>query len=135
MIQWTRVRLSQWGRYCRGGLTTGYPTSSAFVHADEGARAHDDNSPMPPELEEVQRCISRMSWSLAGPIHAEYIWRGPRWFNAVKLRISLSTYKRRLRTGEEWIDRQLATCVDGDPRMGYKQASSGYCVKQTPTPA
>jgi len=133
MIEWTRVRLTQWGRYCRGGSKTGYPTASAFVHADEGGRAQDDCSPMPTELQEVEDCVKRMSWSLAGPVHAEYIWRGPRWYKAVQLRISLSTYKRRLRTSEDWIDRQLVTIakpVDADPRNVYKGPFSGYCVQR-----
>jgi hypothetical protein len=133
LIEWTRVRLTQWGRYCRGGSKTGYPTASAFVHADEGGRGGDDCSPMPTELQEVEDCVRRMSWSLAGPVHAEYIWRGPRWYKAVQLRISLSTYKRRLRSSEEWIDRQLVTIakpVDADPRTVYKGSFSGYCVQR-----
>jgi hypothetical protein len=133
VIEWTRVRLSQWGRYCRGGSRTGYPTASAFVHADEGGRGSDDCSPMPPELQEVEDVVRRMSWSLAGPIHADYIWQGPRWFKCVKLGISLSTYKRRLRTSEEWIDRQLviiAKPVDAEPQKSYKGPFSGYCVQR-----
>lgn len=133
MIDWTRVRLTQWGRYCRGGSKTGYPTASAFVHANEGGRAQEDNSPMPPELQEVQNAIRLMSWSLAGPVHAEYIWRGPRWYKALQLGVSLSTFKRRLHTAEGVIDRRLviiAKPVDADPRNVYKGPFSGYCVQR-----
>ena len=93
----------------------------------------DDNSPMPPELQEVEDVLRRMSWSLAGPVHAEYIWLGPRWYKALQLCISLSTYKRRLRTGEDWIDRQLmivAKPLDADPQKTYKGSFSGYCVQR-----
>ena len=109
MIEYTRVRLRQWGRYCKGTDPTGYPTSSAFTHANEGSRGGDDNSPLPPDLQEVDRAVCSMSWGLAGPVHAEYIWRGPRWFKAIKLRVSLSTFKRRLLTGEGIVDRRLSS--------------------------
>lgn len=86
---------------------------------------------MPPELQEVQNAIRLMSWALAGPVHAEYIWRGPRWYKALQLQISLSTYKRRLGTAEGVIDRRLvilAKPVDADPRKSYKGSFSGYCA-------
>ncbi len=133
MIEWTRVRLSQWGRYSRGSSKTGYPTAAAFVHADEGGRAQDDNSPWPAEIQEVQDALRLMSWSLAGPVHAEYIWRGPRWYKALQLGVSLSTFKRRLNTAEGIVDRRLviiAKPVDADPRKSYKGSFSGYCVQR-----
>lgn len=112
MIEWTRVRLSQWGRYCRGVSRTGYPTAAAFVHANEGDRCKYDGADMPVDIQEIEDVVRRMSGSLALPIHAKYIWTGPYWFRALRLGISERTFRRRCAHAEEWIDRQLVAVSD-----------------------
>ena len=107
MIDWTRVRLANWGRWCRGGISTGLPKSSAFVHAGEGARGLDGGAYIPPDVEEIERIVARMSSSLRQPIIIMYTKRGPLWLKAAQMHVSRRTFRRRLQTGEEWVARQL----------------------------
>jgi hypothetical protein len=86
----------------------GLPTAAAFTHANEGSRAHDALPDMPEDIEEVDRVIARMSYTLRMPLMAYYVWTGPLWFRAIKLGCSRRTMMRRLRTAEDWIDRQFA---------------------------
>ncbi|MCC7126456.1 MAG: hypothetical protein IT178_16520 [Acidobacteria bacterium] len=117
MIEWTRVRLTQWGRHCRGVTRTGYPTASAFVRANEGDRSRYDGADMPADIQEIEDVVRRMSGSLALPIHAKYIWSGPYWFRALRLGISECTFRRRCAHAEEWIDRQLVVLAERPLRM------------------
>ena len=107
MIEWTRVRLTQWGRWCRGQRRTGYPTASAFVHAFEGDRGAYDGADMPPEIAEVEAAVMSLSWHCRLPTLWYYTKSGPVWFKAVQCRVSKTTFLRRVRTAEDVIDRRL----------------------------
>lgn len=106
MIEWTRVRLGQWGRWCRGGMQTGYPSRSAFVRAGEGARG-DDVLTLPDELAEVERAVNASESDLRQALHAAYIWRGPMWLRAVRLGVSESTLRRRISRAEIAVNRLI----------------------------
>ena len=107
VIEWTRVRLSQWGRWCRGGVQTGYPSRSAFVRAGEGARGEGSGPELPPSIEEVEQAVRALSAELRQAIHAVYVWRGPFWVRAVRVGASERTLRRRVREAENCINSTL----------------------------
>lgn len=131
MIEWTRVRLTQWGRWCQGQRRTGYPTASAFVHANEGDRAAYDGADMPPELQEIENAVMDLSWHCRVPVLWYYTRRGPVWWKALQCRVSKTTFLRRVRTAEDVIDRRLQI-VD---RNVIDSGHSGVRVSGTPWPA
>ena len=105
---WTRVRLSQWGSWCRGRLPTGYPTASAFVHAGEGARCRDEGADMPHDLREVEQAVATLRQELRQATIAGYVWRGPFSERARRLDISSSTLRRQLLRAEAQVERNLS---------------------------
>lgn len=107
MIEYTRVRLSQWGRWCQGGRRTGYPTSSAFVNANTGSRCTGYDSDMPPDIEEVENAVRHLSYALASVVIAVYARKGPIWLKATKIGVSRWTLRRRLGTAERKIEEYL----------------------------
>lgn len=109
VIEWTRVRLSQWGRWCRGGVQTGYPSRSAFVRAGEGARGESGGLDLPPSIEEVEQAVRALSAELRQAIHAVYVWRGPFWVRAVRVGASERTLRRRVREAEQRINFALTS--------------------------
>lgn len=115
MIAWTRLRLAQWGRWCRGVHRTGYPTASAFVHANEGDRCKYAVADMPADLQEIEDLVNSMSHLLRQPVIAFYVRTGPLWLRAAQIGTSRRTLLRRVRTAEEWIDRNLTASVDTRP--------------------
>jgi hypothetical protein len=109
VIEWTRVRLSQWGRWCRGGVQTGYPSRSAFVRAGEGARGEGSGPELPPSIEEVEQAVRALSAELRQAIHAVYVWRGPFWVRAVRVGASERTLRRRVREAERLVNFALTS--------------------------
>jgi hypothetical protein len=109
VIEWTRVRLSQWGRWCRGGVQTGYPSRSAFVRAGEGARGEGSGPDLPPSIEEVEQAVRTLSAELRQAIHAVYVWRGPFWVRAVRVGASERTLRRRVREAEQRVNFALTS--------------------------
>lgn len=107
MIAWTRLRLAQWGRWCRGQVRTGYPTASAFMRAGMGDRSIYDGADMPADLQEIEDLVNSMSSILRQPLIAFYVRTGPLWLKATHAGVSRRTLLRRVRTAEEWMDRQL----------------------------
>ncbi len=109
MIDWTRVRLSQWGYWCRhGGVYLGLPRAAAFTHANEGARGTDGGRDMPDDLAELDRIVAQMPHLHRQPIMAYYVREGPLWFRALSVGCSPRTLCRRVQVAEQWIDRRLA---------------------------
>lgn len=104
---WTRVRLSQWGRWCRGRLPTGYPTASAFVHANEGQRG-DGGNEMPHEIHEIDRAVAALRAELRQAVMAGYVWSGPFCQRALRLQLSTSTLRRHLSRAEAQVERMLS---------------------------
>lgn len=131
MIEWTRVRMAQWGRWCMGQRRTGYPTASAFVHANEGDRAAYDGADMPPELAEIEDVVMSLSWHCRVPTLWYYTRRGPVWWKALQCGVSKTTFLRRVRTAEDMVDRRLQI-VD---RNGIDSAHSGVAVTAPLRPA
>jgi DNA-directed RNA polymerase specialized sigma24 family protein len=107
---WTRVRLSQWGRWCRGRIMTGYPSASAFTHANEGARSLDEGT-MPAEIEEIDRAVAAVRDEQRQALFACYVWVGPFTLRAIRLRWSVSTLRRRVADGEREVERNLSQNV------------------------
>ena len=109
VIEWTRVRLSQWGRWCRGGVQTGYPSRSAFVRAGEGARGEGSGPELPSSIEEVEQAVRTLSADQRQAIHAVYVWRGPFWVRAVRVGASERTLRRRVREAEQRVNFALTS--------------------------
>jgi len=109
VIEWTRVRLSQWGRWCRGGVQTGYPSRSAFVRAGEGARGEGSGPELPSSIEEVEQAVRTLSADQRQAIYAVYIWRGPFWVRAVRVGASERTLRRRVREAEQRVNFALTS--------------------------
>jgi len=110
-IAFTRMKLAQWARYCRGRARTGYPTSAAFIHAGEGDRAHDDLSEMPPDLSEIDRIIARLAELYRVPLVVYYLGRAALEVKAARLRISRRTLMRRVATAERQVHLMLMSCT------------------------
>lgn len=104
----TRIRISRWARMCRGRITTGWPTSSAFVHANEGERAHDSSYNLPPDLTEVDQAIASLTPLHRAPLLAFYLSRAPLKVKADKLRISRRTLMRRVELAERRVHLALS---------------------------
>jgi len=107
VIAWTRVRLTQWGRHCRGGYKTGYPTQAAFVNALSGDRCKHEGEEMPADMQEVQRAVDMLPSDFRQPILKFYTKAGPLWLKAVQLEMSRETLKRRVGIAEVKIDQYL----------------------------
>lgn len=112
-IEWTRVRLAQWGRYCKGGYPKPLPSQSSFMNAMSGGRAYDNLRDMPDDLAEVQRAVDWLSSGFREPILQWYTKDGPQWLKAVRLGISRETLKRRVKLAEQKIDQYLMELADG----------------------
>lgn len=110
-LTWTRMKLAQWGRWCRGLPVTGYPTAAAFTHANEGAHAKMDGCEMPVDLAEVERIVARMPVIHRVPLLQFYASKGPLEVRAARLRTSRRTLMRRVRTAERHVHLELMTCT------------------------
>lgn len=111
-IEWTRVRLAQWGRYCKHGLPKAWASQSSFMNAMSGGRAYDTARDMPGDLEEVQRAVDFLPSCFRQPILQWYTKDGPLWLKAVRLDMSRETLKRRVRMAEMKIDQYLQEIAD-----------------------
>ena len=60
-IHITRIRIARWAKACRGRVLNGWPSSSAFTHANEGDRAYDLVRDLPPDLAEVDRARAALA--------------------------------------------------------------------------
>ena len=107
-LGWTRVRLSEWGRFCRGNVATGYPTRASFTRANEGGRSiNPGSSLMPDRILEVDQAHATLSVDLRSVLFSYYVKGRPFWLRAALLGISYPTFKRRLYTGEYIIHKRL----------------------------
>lgn len=108
MIDYTRVRLTRWGQWCKRGIPNlGYPAAAAFVHANEGDRCEWQGLDMPPDVAEVEEIVNRMSATLRMPVRIVYCTSGPLWLKAMRIGVSRRTLRRRLDHAEHWIHGQL----------------------------
>ena len=103
MIEWTRVRLGQWGKWCRGRAISGYPSASAFVFANSGARAADDLTGTPDDIAEIDAAVAKLSAPLRQVLVMYYCTTAPLWFKAARLYMSRRTLMRRVKTAEEKV--------------------------------
>ena len=62
---------------------------------------------MPPDIQEIESLVNRMSLTIRQPIMVVYAKPGPLWLKAFQIGISKSTLKRRLNHAEIWIDKEL----------------------------
>lgn len=123
-LEWTRVRLAQWGRWCRGGRRTGYPTASAFVWAGHGDRAKYDGNDMPWEIAEIENAVMLLSHHCRKPLLWYYTRTGPIWWKALQCEVPKTTFLRRVKMGEDAVDRRL-TIAD---QKGYNPVHRGDAV-------
>jgi DNA-directed RNA polymerase specialized sigma24 family protein len=104
----TRIRISRWAKLCRGRITNGWPTSSAFTHANEGERAYDLTHDLPPDLTEVDQAVASLTPLHRAPLLAFYLSQAPLQFKAAKLRISRRTLMRRVELAERKVHLALS---------------------------
>lgn len=114
MIEWTRVRLGQWGKWCRGRNVSGFPSASAFFWANMGARASHSGADAPNDIAEIDAAVAKIGQPLRQVLVAYYCTTGPLWFKAGRLYMSRRTLMRRLRTAEEKVHFYLL--VDAAPK-------------------
>jgi len=114
MIEWTRVRLAQWGRWSRGRAVSGYPSASAFVFANSGARAAHDASTAPDDIAEIDAAVAKVSAPLRQVLIIYYCTSAPLWFKAARLYMSRRTLMRRVKTAEEKVNFYLL--LDAAPK-------------------
>lgn len=107
----TRIRITRWAKACRGRVTNGWPTASAFTHANEGARAFDVTTDLPPELAEVDRAIAALPPLHRVPLLAYHLTRASLEVKAARLRISRRTLMRRVELAELRVHRELMSCT------------------------
>lgn len=108
MIEYTRMRLTQWGRWCRGRPITGYPKASAFMFANLGAPATSNDGALPDGIEGIDKAVAKLSPILKACIIAYYVRTGPSWWKATSLGISRRTFMRRVSTAEARVNQMLA---------------------------
>lgn len=107
MIEYTRMRLTQWGRWCRGRPITGYPKAAAFMFANLGARATGNDDALPDGIEGIDKSVAKLSPILKACIIAYYVRTGPLWWKAASLGISRRTFMRRVTTAEYRVNHFL----------------------------
>jgi DNA-directed RNA polymerase specialized sigma24 family protein len=107
MIEYTRLRLTQWGRWCRGRPQTGYPSMSPFMRANEGSRATGNDLALPDDILEVEQSVNKLSSPHRMALIGYYVMTGPLWLRAARLRISRRTMMRRVTTAERQINLRL----------------------------
>jgi len=112
MIEYTRLRLTAWGRWCRGRPITGYPTISAFMRANEGSRTTGNATSLPDDISEIDGAVAKLSPILKACLIAYYIKTGPLWWKATALGVSRRTFMRRVSTAEGRVNEML----DAAPR-------------------
>ena len=111
MIEYTRVKLSQWGRWCRGRPVTGYPTAAAFTWANTGGKGSSGGL-APDDILETEQAVARLGQAWKQPLVAYYVSTGPLWLKAQRLNISRRTLMRRVETAE----RKVAEALDSAPK-------------------
>jgi len=110
-LAFTRMKLAQWARYCRGRARTGYPTAAAFTRANEGDRAHEDASAMPADLSEIDRVVAHLAELHRVPLVTFYLSRAALEVKAARLRISRRTFMRRVAVAEQTVHLRLMSCT------------------------
>ena len=107
MIGWTRVRLAEWGRWCRGGENHGLPTMAAFARANTGGRAAYDAACMPEHIELMNGIVMGLAEEHRVTLVTVYCRAGPLWWKAAKLNISIGQLRGRIKRAESAADISL----------------------------
>ena len=107
----TRIRIARWAKACRGRVLNGWPTSSAFTHANEGDRAYDLVRDLPPDLAEVDRAIATLPPIHREPLVAFHLTRASLEVKAARMRISRRTLMRRVELAERQVHLNLMSCT------------------------
>lgn len=107
----TRIRIARWAKACRGRSTNGWPSASAFTHANEGDRAHDQARDLPGDLSEIDRVIARLAPTHRIPLLAFHLTRASAEVKAARLRISRRTLMRRVELAERQVHLALMSCA------------------------
>ena len=110
-IHITRIRIARWAKACRGRVLNGWPTSSAFTHANEGDRAYDLVRDLPPDLAEVDRAIAQLPPLHRDPLLAFHLVRASLEVKACRMRISRRTLMRRVELAERQVHLNLMSCT------------------------
>ena len=114
-LEWTRVLLSQWGRWCRGKPRTGYPMASAFMFANMGSRAAKDDDAIPDEIAVIERVICALTPHDKQLLTAFYATNGPVWLKAGRIQLTRRTFMRRVGNAEQKVYRTLLS-LDHAPK-------------------
>jgi hypothetical protein len=106
-MNWVRARLVRWGKHSAARAPNGWYRASSFTHANSGDRAANGEPQAPPDVQEIQELVDRMSAALRMPLIEVYTKTGPLWLKAVKLGVSRDTLRRRVGVAERWIAKEL----------------------------
>lgn len=99
---WIRVQLAAWGVRCRArGL--GLPTMSATEKARIGRGGTFEGPYLPPDLEEVDRAVGRLSPGHRCVINEIYLHRGTHEDHMIRLRLPKWSYYRRKNLAEQQV--------------------------------
>jgi DNA-directed RNA polymerase specialized sigma24 family protein len=110
MIDYTRLRLTLWARYVKGNAwPRGYPSASAFVHANEGERIPHNAPlpPMPPDIEETDQVVCRAPEHHRTVLYVFYLQDCSFRERARRVRMSTYRFKKALARAVEFVDRRL----------------------------
>lgn len=106
---WIRVRLAEWGRWCRAeGI--GYPTISAHESLHLGAGVFD-SAEMPEDLRAVDRAVWALQPGHKCVIVEVYTHRGSHEDHMIRLRLPKWAYYRRKNLAESKVYWHLQTAT------------------------
>lgn len=126
-LDWTRVRLTRWGQWCRGGENHGFPSVSILAkNIGESGKVHYGPEYMPPDIEEIDITVARLPVEQKACLITVYCRVGPLWWKAAKLGISRRTLRRRLDQSEIAVGQAIAVVPHGEYIPEYR----GIAVSQ-----
>jgi hypothetical protein len=105
MIGFTRRRLSDWGRWAKGGLPS-MPTMSSTEKARIG-RGGTPNLDMPPDIAEIDNIICRAEAAHKLILIVFYVQAGALGDKAARLNLSRHSFRRHLDRAEWYVNSAL----------------------------
>lgn len=105
MIGFTRRRLSEWGRWAKGGLPS-MPTMSSTEKARIG-RGGTPNLDMPPDIAEVDIIVCRADPAQRLILIVHYVQAGTLGEKAARLNLSRHSFRRHLDRAEWYVNSAL----------------------------
>lgn len=105
MIGWTRLRLTAWGRWARGGLPS-LPTMSSTEKARMGRGGTGDRD-MPAHIAEVDHAVALTPMPQKRVLIVFYCQQGRITEKASRLEMDRHRFRRLLAQGESFVESNL----------------------------